>query len=108
MARSRQTVIAAEMVGNVLEVGVGVGDAVAEGDHVVLLESMKMEIPVVAEAPGTVVEVRVSPGDVVQEGDGPHHAVLTAEPPARREAWRRGRDSNPRWVSPRPLSRRFR
>jgi biotin carboxyl carrier protein len=39
------------------------------GDTVVLLESMKMEIPVLAERAGTVTAVRVSEGDVVQEGD---------------------------------------
>jgi biotin carboxyl carrier protein len=42
---------------------------VAVGDTVVLLESMKMEIPVIAEAPGTVRAVKIAPGDVVQEGD---------------------------------------
>jgi len=45
------------------------GDAVAAGDTVVLLESMKMEIPVLVEHPGTVTAVKVSSGDVVQEGD---------------------------------------
>lgn len=44
------------------------GDTVEAGDTVVLLESMKMEIPVVAEVAGDVVEVTVGPGDVVQEG----------------------------------------
>jgi biotin carboxyl carrier protein len=61
--------IRAEMVANVLTVDVGVGDPVAPGDTVVLLESMKMEIPVIAETGGVVQAVRVSPGDVVQEGD---------------------------------------
>ena len=61
--------IVAEMVANVLTVAVGPGDAVAVGDTVCLLESMKMEIPVIAETPGVVAEVRVSSGDVVQEGD---------------------------------------
>lgn len=59
----------AEMVANVLNVGVAPGERVAVGDAVVLLESMKMEIPVIAEKPGTVRAVRVGPGDVVQEGD---------------------------------------
>ena len=45
------------------------GDAVDVGDIVVLLESMKMEIPVIAEAAGTVTAVKVAEGDVVQEGD---------------------------------------
>ena len=67
----RETVIpiAAEMVANVLTVYVATGDAVAAGDTVVLLESMKMEIPVLAEQAGTVSAVKVASGDVVQEGD---------------------------------------
>ena len=69
MAREQVTEIVAEMVANVLSVAVAPGDAVAAGDTVVLLESMKMEIPVIAERPGTVRAVRVGPGDVVQEGD---------------------------------------
>ena len=47
------------------------------GDTVVLLESMKMEIPVLLEAPGTVRAVKVAPGDVVQEGDVLVEVVLT-------------------------------
>lgn len=69
MARKKIFPVAAEMVANVLEVPVAVGDAVAVGDTVVLLESMKMEIPVLAEVAGTVTEVRFATGDVVQEGD---------------------------------------
>ena len=69
MARDQLTEIVAEMVANVLEVMVEPGAAVAPGDEVVLLESMKMEIPVIAEHLGTVVAVKVAPGDVVQEGD---------------------------------------
>ena len=69
MAREQVTEIVAEMVANVLSVAVASGDVVAAGDTVVLLESMKMEIPVIAENPGTVRAVRVGPGDVVQEGD---------------------------------------
>ena len=61
--------IVAEMVANVLTVAVAPGDQVAIGDTVCLLESMKMEIPVIAEAPGVVSEVKVATGDVVQEGD---------------------------------------
>jgi len=57
------------MVANVLEVYVGPGDRVAVGDTVVLLESMKMEIPVLSEHAGTVTSVNVGAGDVVQEGD---------------------------------------
>ncbi|MBF4768429.1 biotin/lipoyl-binding carrier protein [Nocardioides agariphilus] len=57
------------MVANVLSITVEVGDTVAVGDIVVLLESMKMEIPVMAEVAGTVTAVKVADGDVVQEGD---------------------------------------
>jgi len=69
MVREQRVDVVAEMVANVIEVIVGPGDAVAVGDEVALLESMKMEIPVVAETAGVVVAVRVAPGDVVQEGD---------------------------------------
>jgi biotin carboxyl carrier protein len=70
MAREPRSVdIVAEMVANVMTVAVEPGDTVAAGDTVVLLESMKMEIPVLAEQPGTVSAVKVSSGDVVQEGD---------------------------------------
>lgn len=54
---------------NVQSVSVAVGDRVEAGQELVLLESMKMEIPVVPEESGTVIEVRVQPGEVVQEGD---------------------------------------
>ncbi|MGA7689598.1 MAG: biotin/lipoyl-binding carrier protein [Jiangellales bacterium] len=62
-------VVRAELVGNVLDVLVVAGRAVAPDEPLVLLESMKMEIPVSSEQGGTVVEVAVSVGDVVQEGD---------------------------------------
>ncbi|MDR7280951.1 biotin/lipoyl-binding carrier protein [Catenuloplanes atrovinosus] len=61
--------IHAEMVANVWKVVASEGDTVAEGDTLVILESMKMEIPVVAEADGTLTRVAVHEGDVVQEGD---------------------------------------
>jgi biotin carboxyl carrier protein len=61
--------IRAEMVANVWKVVVSQGDAVADGDTLVILESMKMEIPVLAEAAGTVTALHVGEGDVVQEGD---------------------------------------
>ncbi|MDX6287558.1 MAG: acetyl-CoA carboxylase biotin carboxyl carrier protein [Frankiales bacterium] len=63
------TEVRAEMVANVWKVVVAQGDAVEDGDTLVILESMKMEIPVLAEGSGTVSELRVSEGDVVQEGD---------------------------------------
>jgi len=53
----------------VLEVVVREGDQISEGDTLVLLESMKMEIPVLAEVAGTVSKVSVSVGDVIQAGD---------------------------------------
>jgi biotin carboxyl carrier protein len=61
--------IVAEMVANVWKLVAEPGTAVAAGDTVLILESMKMEIPVLAEHPGTVAEMRVQEGDVVQEGD---------------------------------------
>lgn len=61
--------VRAEMVANVMEVVAAVGTEVAEGDTIVLLESMKMEIPVLADRSGRVLEVKVTAGDVVQEGE---------------------------------------
>jgi acetyl-CoA carboxylase biotin carboxyl carrier protein len=61
--------VLAEMVANVWKVLVSEGDDVAEGDTLVILESMKMEIPVEATASGKVSEVGVQEGGVVQEGD---------------------------------------
>ena len=60
--------VRAEMVANVWKVVVAEGDKVADGDTLVILESMKMEIPVLAEQDGTVAALHVSEGDVVQEG----------------------------------------
>jgi biotin carboxyl carrier protein len=57
------------MVANVWKVVVAAGDTVADGDTLVILESMKMEIPVLAEEGGTVTTLAVGEGDVVQEGD---------------------------------------
>ncbi|MDA3022224.1 MAG: biotin/lipoyl-binding carrier protein [Actinomycetota bacterium] len=61
--------IRAEMVASVLAVVADVGDEVGVGDILVILESMKMEIPVVSEGVGVVSEIVVAPGDVVREGD---------------------------------------
>jgi acetyl-CoA carboxylase biotin carboxyl carrier protein len=69
VAREQTVRILAEMVANVIVVEVAVDDEVAAGDTVCLLESMKMEIPVLAESPGVVTAIKVTPGDVVQEGD---------------------------------------
>ena len=69
MAREQVTEIVAEMVANVMSVAVAAGEPVVAGDTVVLLESMKMEIPVLAEVAGSVVEIVVVAGDVVSDGD---------------------------------------
>lgn len=61
--------IASELVASIAQVHVSVGQRVEAGEEVVLLESMKMEIPLLAAAAGTVLEVYVQAGDVVQEGD---------------------------------------
>ncbi len=78
MAREQVIEILAEMVANVLSVAVTPGESVAPGDTVVLLESMKMEIPVLVDTAGTIRAVKVAPGDVVQEG-----TVLVEITPAR-------------------------
>ncbi|MER7440678.1 biotin/lipoyl-binding carrier protein [Micromonospora avicenniae] len=61
--------IRAEMVANVWKVVATQGDSVSEGDTLVILESMKMEIPVVAESDGILQQLAVNEGDVVQDGD---------------------------------------
>ncbi len=71
--------IVAEMVANVLTVAVGPGDQVAVGDTVCLLESMKMEIPVIAELPGVVTEVKVGVG---RRGPGGRHPPASAVGPS--------------------------
>ncbi|GAB3796765.1 acetyl-CoA carboxylase biotin carboxyl carrier protein subunit [Virgibacillus kimchii] len=59
----------ANMAGNVWKVNVEKGDRVESGQDVVILESMKMEIPIPAEEAGTVAELKVNEGDFVNEGD---------------------------------------
>jgi biotin carboxyl carrier protein len=54
------------MGGKVLDVKVNVGDVVNENDEVLILEAMKMELPVVATSSGTVKEVRCKKGDAVE------------------------------------------
>jgi acetyl-CoA carboxylase biotin carboxyl carrier protein len=61
--------VRAEMVANVWQVVTSEGAKVEDGDTLVILESMKMEIPVLAETSGTVTKLAVAEGDVVQEGD---------------------------------------
>lgn len=62
-----------EIVATVLEVSVEAGKRVEVGDTLVLLESMKMEIPVLAEDAGVLAEVKVNVGDVIQAG----HIIAT-------------------------------
>jgi acetyl-CoA carboxylase biotin carboxyl carrier protein len=61
--------VEAHITGTVWKIEVAVGDAVTEGDAVVILESMKMEMPVEVEDPGVVREIRCSEGQSVSEGD---------------------------------------
>jgi acetyl-CoA carboxylase biotin carboxyl carrier protein len=61
--------IRAEIPANVWQILVDEGQMVAEGDDIVILESMKMEIPVPTEVPGVVRELHVEPNDSVQAGD---------------------------------------
>jgi acetyl-CoA carboxylase biotin carboxyl carrier protein len=62
------TEVKAELVGNLWKIVVEVGQQVEEDDTLMILESMKMEIPITTPVAGTVREIRVSEGDVVQEG----------------------------------------
>jgi acetyl-CoA carboxylase biotin carboxyl carrier protein len=61
--------VEAHITGTVWKIEVAVGDSVEEGDTVVILESMKMEMPVEAEDPGVVREIRCEEGQAVSEGD---------------------------------------
>ena len=61
--------IEAHITGTVWKIEVQVGDTVAEGDTVAILESMKMEMPVEAEDAGTVKEILCEEGQAVNEGD---------------------------------------
>jgi len=61
--------VRAEMVANVWKVVAKEGDQVDDGDTLVILESMKMEIPVLAEDSGVITRMHVAEGDVVQEDD---------------------------------------
>jgi biotin carboxyl carrier protein len=60
--------IESEMVGIVREIVVGVGDEVSEEDPIIIMESMKMEIPVLSPEDGVVKEIRVAAGDSVKKG----------------------------------------
>ena len=72
MAKKR---ILAEVAGKVLRVEAPVGSKVADGDTILLLECMKMEIPLTAPGPGSIAELLVGEGDSVAEGQ----AVATLE-----------------------------
>jgi acetyl-CoA carboxylase biotin carboxyl carrier protein len=61
--------VLAHITGTVWKIEVKVGDSIADGDVVAILESMKMEMPVEAGQAGTVKEIRVKEGQPVQEGD---------------------------------------
>jgi acetyl-CoA carboxylase biotin carboxyl carrier protein len=61
--------VRAEMVANVWKVLVSEGDHVEDGDTLVILESMKMEIPILAETAGVISKLHVAEGDVVQEDE---------------------------------------
>src|ERR1035438_987885 len=89
--------IRAEMVANVWKVVAAEGEQVEDGATLVILESMKMEIPVLTEAQGTVTTLAVAEGDVVQEGD----LIAIVECPPRPRAPRR--PSAPRPSGPRPV-----
>ena len=63
------TDVEAHITGTVWKIECEVGDEIAEGDTVAILESMKMEMPVEAEDAGTVTEIRCEEGQAVNEGD---------------------------------------
>jgi acetyl-CoA carboxylase biotin carboxyl carrier protein len=62
------TDVKAELVGNLWKIVVEVGQAVDEDDTLMILESMKMEIPITSPTAGTVTQILVAEGEVVQEG----------------------------------------
>ncbi len=62
------TEVKAELVGNLWKIVVEVGQTVDEDDTLMILESMKMEIPITTPTSGIVIEILVAEGEVVQEG----------------------------------------
>lgn len=64
----KTTQIESEVTGTVWSIPVDVGERVAEDDPIVMVESMKMEIPVCAPAAGTITEIKVAQGDTVNTG----------------------------------------
>jgi acetyl-CoA carboxylase biotin carboxyl carrier protein len=61
--------VKSEIAGSVWKIEVTVGDKVAEEDTLIVLESMKMEIPLLAPRAGTVIEILVAEGEAIGEGD---------------------------------------
>jgi biotin carboxyl carrier protein len=61
--------IEAQITGNVWKIEKAVGDAVQEEDVILIIESMKMEIPVEAPCGGTISEIRTAEGESIEEGD---------------------------------------
>jgi acetyl-CoA carboxylase biotin carboxyl carrier protein len=61
--------VKSEIAGSVWKIEVAVGDTVAEEDTLIVLESMKMEIPLLAPRAGTVIEILVSEGEAIAEGE---------------------------------------
>ena len=72
---ARMADVRSPMAGTILELLVAAGDSVSEGDELLILESMKMEIPVEAEEGGTVASIACEQGQPVQEDD----VLLTLE-----------------------------
>jgi len=61
--------VRSEIAGSVWKIEVAVGDSVAEEDPLIILESMKMEIPLLAPRAGKVIEILVAEGEAIAEGD---------------------------------------
>jgi acetyl-CoA carboxylase biotin carboxyl carrier protein len=61
--------VRSEIAGSAWKIEVAVGDTVAEDDPLVILESMKMEIPLLAPQAGIVIEILVAEGEPIAEGD---------------------------------------
>ncbi|MEV5035595.1 acetyl-CoA carboxylase biotin carboxyl carrier protein subunit [Peribacillus frigoritolerans] len=59
----------ASMAGSVWKIVANEGQSVTDGQDIIILESMKMEIPIAAEEAGTIIELKVNEGDFVNEGD---------------------------------------
>jgi acetyl-CoA carboxylase biotin carboxyl carrier protein len=61
--------VKSEIAGSVWKIEVAVGDTVSEEDTLIVLESMKMEIPLLAPRAGTIMEILVAEGEAIAEGD---------------------------------------